>query len=183
MILTGEKIKEEVANGKIEISPFSADRVTTNSYDLALGETIIRYTSKVIDPREKPEYEELTIPDDGLVLQTGDFVLGHSQERIGSDCYVPLIHGKSGTARMGLFVHVTADLIDIGSHGVSTLQLYATLPVKLYKGMLIAQVSFWVPFGEIVLYKGKYQNSTRPQPSMTYKDFKYDMFKGGTRRP
>jgi dCTP deaminase len=179
MILTGEKIKEEVASGKIEISPFSTDRVTTNSYDLALGETIIRYTSEVIDPREKPEYEELSIPEDGFVLQAGDFVLGHSVERIGSDHYVPLIHGKSGTARMGLFVHVTADLIDIGSHGVSTLQLYATLPVKLYKGMLIAQISFWVPFGDIVLYKGKYQNSIKPQPSMTYKDFKYDSFKHG----
>ena len=180
MILTGEKIKEEVANNRIEIDPFSSDRVTTNSYDLTLGGTIIRYTSKIIDPKEKAEYEEITIPDEGIVLQAGDFVLGHSAERIGSDHYVPLIHGKSGTARMGLFVHVTADLIDIGSHGVSTLQLYATLPVRLYKGMLIAQVSFWVPFGDIVLYKGKYQNSTKPQPSMTYKDFKYDIFKGGT---
>lgn len=177
MILTGVKIKEEVAKNRIEISPFLADRATTNSYDLALGETIIRYTSKILDPKEKPEYEELTIPDNGLLLKAGDFVLAHSQERIGSDHYVPLIHGKSGTARMGLFVHVTADLIDIGSHGVTTLQLYATLPVRLYKGMLIAQVSFWVPFGEIVLYKGKYQNSTKPQPSMTYKDFKCDIFK------
>jgi len=177
MILTGEKIKEEVANGKIEISPFASDRVTTNSYDLALGDTLIRYTSEILDPREKPEYEELTIPDEGLVLRAGDFVLGHSQERIGSDHYVPLIHGKSGTARMGLFVHVTADLIDIGSHGVSTLQLYATLPVRLHKGMLIAQVSFWRTYGDIVLYEGKYQNSTKPQASMTYKDFKYDQFK------
>jgi hypothetical protein len=38
----------------------------------------------------------------------------------------PTNSGKSGTARMGLFVHVTADLIDIGSHGVTTFQLYAT---------------------------------------------------------
>ena len=53
MILTGEKIKEEVVSNKIEINPFSHNRVTTNSYDLALGETIIRYTSKIIDPKEK----------------------------------------------------------------------------------------------------------------------------------
>ena len=72
---------------------------------------------------------------------------------------------------MGLFVHVTADLIDIGSHGVTTFQLYATLPVRIYVDMLIAQVSFWKPLGDIELYKGKYQNSTGPQPSMTYKDF------------
>jgi len=177
MILTGKKIIEEVENNKIEISPFDEDRVTTNSYDLSLGDTIIKYTSKIIDPKLKPSYKEIKIPKEGLVLEAGDFVLGHSNERIGSDFYVPLIHGKSGTARMGLFVHITADLIDIGSHGVTTLQLYATLPVRLYPNMLIAQVSFWVPFGNIVLYKGKYQNSTGPRPSMTYKDFKYDIFK------
>jgi dCTP deaminase len=62
-------------------------------------------------------------------------------------------------------------LIDIGSHGVTTFQLYATLPVRLYRGMLIAQVSFWVPDGEIKLYKGKYQGSEGPKPSLTYKDF------------
>lgn len=177
MILTGQKIIEEVEAGKIEIAPFERAKATTNSYDLALGDTVIRYKPGIIDPRKAPEYEEVRIPEEGLVLQAGDFVLGHSKERIGSDHYVPLIHGKSGTARMGLFVHVTADLIDIGSHGVTTFQLYATLPVRLYPGMLIAQVSFWVPFGDIVLYKGKYQNSKGPQPSMTYKDFKYDIFK------
>ncbi len=71
---------------------------------------------------------------------------------------------------MGLFVHVTADLIDIGSFGVSTLQLYATLPVKIYPGMLIAQVSFWQPKGKITLYKGKYQNSIGPVISLCHRD-------------
>ncbi len=177
MILTGKKIIVEVKKRKIDIDPFDKIRVTTNSYDLSLGNTIVRYKQDIIDPKRQASYEEITIPEDGLVLNAGDFVLGHSRESIGSDFYVPLIHGKSGTARMGLFVHVTADLIDIGSHGVTTFQLYATLPVRLYPGMLIAQVSFWVPLGDIVLYEGKYQNSTGPRPSMTYKDFKYDIFK------
>ncbi len=172
MILTGSKIIKEVQKGKIEISPFEEDRITTNSYDLSLGKKIIRYKKGVIDPKIKNNYEEVEIPKDGLVLNSGEFILGHSKERIGSDFYVPLIHGKSGTARMGLFVHVTANLIDIGSHGVSTFQLHAALPVRLYPNMLISQVSFWVPCGDIKLYKGKYQNSTGPNPSMTYKDFK-----------
>jgi dCTP deaminase len=177
MILTGNKIKKEVDHKRIIITPFFEGRITTNSYDLSLGKTIIRYKADVIDPRTPTKYEEIEIPEDGLLLDRGDFVLGHSEERLGSDFYVPIIHGKSGTARMGLFVHVTADLIDIGSHGVSTFQLYATLPVRIYPGMLIAQVSFWKPFGDIELYKGKYQNSVGPQPSMTYKDFKYGIFK------
>jgi dCTP deaminase len=172
MILTGQKIIEEVQNGKIEISPFDIKKTTTNSYDLSLGNTVIRYTCDIIDPKCEAPYETIIIPEEGLVLQSGDFVLGYSNERIGSDFYVPLIHGKSGTARMGLFIHVTADLIDIGSHGVSTFQLYATLPVRLYPNMPIAQVSFWVPFGDIVLYKGKYQGSKGPVVSLGYKDFK-----------
>lgn len=172
MILTGSKIIEEVKKNKIEILPFSEKRVTTNSYDLSLGNIILRYKADIIDPKYEPLYEEIIIPNNGLILQAGDFILGHSKERIGSDYYVPIIHGKSGTARMGLFVHVTADLIDIGSHGVTTFQLYATLPVRIYPGMLIAQVSFWVPFGDIILYKGKYQNSTGPRPSLMYKDYR-----------
>ncbi len=177
MILTGNKINEEVKSKKIDIAPFDKNKITTNSYDLELGETIVKYQTDFIDPREETPYKEIKLPHNGLVLNQGEFVLGHSKERIGSDFYVPLIHGKSGIARMGLFVHVTADLIDIGSHGVTTFQLYATLPVRLFAGMSIAQVSFWVPHGDIVLYKGKYQNSTGPQPSMTYKDFKYDIFR------
>jgi dCTP deaminase len=172
MILTGRKIQEEVEAGRIDLDPFSPDKITTNSYDLTLGGTVIRYKTGIIDPYEPTPFEEIQIPIDGFLLNKGDFVLGHSKERLGSDFYVPIIHGKSGTARMGLFVHVTADLIDIGSHGVTTFQLYATLPVRVYADMLIAQVSFWKPLGDIELYKGKYQNSTGPQPSMTYKDFK-----------
>lgn len=172
MILTGKKIDAEVRIGRITISPFYAERLTTNSYDLKLGEKYLVYKDDPIDPKRKADYDLLTIPPEGLRLSPGDFVLGESAEIIGSDHYVPLIHAKSGTARCGLFVHVTSDLIDIGWKGKTTFQLYATLPVILYPGMLIAQVSFWVPEGEIVLYEGKYQNSQGPQPSKTYLDFK-----------
>ena len=171
MILTGKKIIKEVRDKKIDIDTFNIKNITTNSYDLSLGNKIIRYKKGILDPKKKAQYEEITIPSNGLIIESGDFLLGHSEERVGSDFYVPIVHGKSGTARMGLFVHVTADLIDIGSHGHITFQLYATLPVRIYPGMLIAQVSFWVPSGEIVLYKGKYQNSKGPQVSQMYKNF------------
>jgi len=97
--------------------------------------------------------------------------LGHSSEIIGSKKFVPIIHAKSSIARLGLFVHVTADLIDIGSIGNITFQLYATLPIKIYPNMLIGQVSFWVPKGKINLYKGKYKNSVGPKASEIHKDF------------
>lgn len=172
MILTGIKITEEVQSDKIRINPFNNSMVTTNSYDLHLSDKLIRYTDKILDPKLKPNYEEIIIPKNGFTLQKGSFYLGATEEKIGSDYYVPLIHAKSNTARMGLFVHVTADLIDIGSYGVSTLQLFATLPVRIYPGMAIAQVTFWVPKGKIRLYKGKYQHSSGPITSLAYKDSK-----------
>lgn len=170
MILTGQKIHNEIIKKNIIIEPFNIEQITTNSYDLKLGDTYIKYLDEVIDSRISPKYELKTIPDEGLLLNPGDFILGHSEETIGSNQYVPLIHAKSSTARTGLFVHITADLIDIGSIGNTTFQLFATLPVRIYKGMLLAQVTFWKSTGDIELYAGKYQNSKGPQPSKSYLD-------------
>lgn len=171
MILTGSEIEQQVSSESVVISPFDPARLSTNTYDLTLGTSLIRYTDAVLDPRVEPAFETFDIPEEGHLMQAGDFLLGASAEVIGSNDFVPIIHAKSGTARMGLFVHVTADLIDIGWTGTSTFQLYATLPVRIYAGMRIAQVSFWVPKGEITLYSGKYQNTTGPQPSKLYLDY------------
>lgn len=171
MILTGKKISHEASNGKIVLEPFCETRVTSNSYDLALGPQYIVYDNQIIDPFKKASYQLLDLPEEGIILKKGDFILCESQERVGSEHYVPIIHAKSGIARAGLFVHVTADLIDIGSMGKITFQLYATLPVRIVPGMLIGQVTFWVPEGEIVLYNGKYQGSTGPTASKTYLDY------------
>jgi dCTP deaminase len=171
MILTGTEITAQWNEAKIDIRPFRADRATTNSYDLTLGRKFIQYTSEIIDPAVPTKYREFEAGEQGLLMKKGDFLLGHSEEIIGSDHFVPIIHAKSSTARLGLFVHVTADLIDIGSHGNVTFQLYATLPVKVYPGMIIGQVSFWATKGEITLYNGKYQGSTGPRPSEIHRDF------------
>ncbi|WP_350307478.1 dCTP deaminase [Photorhabdus viridis] len=171
MILTGSKIIKEINNGNLVITPFKTDRVSTNSYDLALGKEYLLYTDEIIDPRKKSNYELKNIPDLGLKLNPGDFILASSEEVIGSEKYVPLIHAKSGIARSGLFVHITADLIDIGSIGTVTFQLYATLPITIYSGMLLGQVTFWNVDGEINLYNGKYQKSNGPQPSKTHLDY------------
>jgi dCTP deaminase len=171
MIITGREIEEQVASGRVKIEPFRAQHLTTNSYDLTLGDKYLTYEDEILDPRVQPNSKVRQIPESGLQMSPGDFLLGESLEKIGSDFYVPKIHAKSGIARLGLFVHITADLIDIGSYGKTTFQLYATLPIVLYPGMLIAQVTFWRPEGRISLYTGKYQGSDGPQPSKTYLDY------------
>ena len=102
MILTGEEIKKQAKKGNIIIKPFNPKNITTNSYDLTLGENYLVYTDKILDPARENRYKIKKIPKDGLLLRKGDFILGHSKEIIGSKKFVPLIHAKSGIARLGL---------------------------------------------------------------------------------
>ncbi|MEV6818517.1 dCTP deaminase [Nocardiopsis dassonvillei] len=174
MILTGARIARAVEDGEITMGPFDRSRCTTNSYDLALGRRVLSYRDEVLDPFRPPDVHAWELPEDGYTMAPGEFLLAETDERLGSDHYVPLIHAKSGTARLGLFVHVTADLIDLGFTGRSTLQLYATLPVRIRPGMLIAQVTFWVPYGPVELYAGKYQGADGPRPSLSHLDTRGD---------
>lgn len=171
MILTGPEIEKQVSAGAIVISPFAEDAVNPNSYDLQLGEYLLQYRSEVLDVAKDNPTEVVQIPESGLRLKGGELYLGFSVERVGSDNFVPLLHAKSGTARAGLFVHVTANLIDIGSVGNLTFQLAPVLDVIVRPGMRLAQVSFWKPIGEIDLYRGKYVDSRGPRASESFRDW------------
>ncbi|MBZ3906537.1 dCTP deaminase [Streptomyces griseiscabiei] len=171
MILTGPEIAAQVKAEAIRISPFDAGMVQPNSYNFHLGDHIGWYTSEVLDCARENSFEAHPIPGEGMVLEPDRIYLASTREEIGSDSYVPIIRARSSIARLGLFVHCTADLIDLGSHGQLTLQLHAVQRVKIYPGLLIGQVTFWVPQGEIVLYDGKYQGSQGPRPSLVHRDF------------
>lgn len=170
MILTGKAIESEVALGRIRIDPFRPGQVSPNSYDFLLGPMLKRYRNYTLDCRKENTTVEIPLGVNGHVLEPGRIYLGHTFEIMGSDHYVPIIRGRSSTARLGLFVHVTADMIDIGSHNQWTLQLYAVQPVRVYPMMRIGQVTFWKPQGDIVLYTGKYQGSRGPWSSQIHLD-------------
>lgn len=171
MILTGQEIAREVEAERIRITPFTPSHITPTSYDLTLGDTILRYNDAVIDPAKQQKTEEIKIGAEGYQLNPGDFVLGHSVEEVGSDHYAALIHARSGIARLGLFVHVTSDLIHTGSYGQVTFQFYATLPVTIRPGMPVGQITFWQPKGEISLYRGRYHGQKGVRASELYRDF------------
>lgn len=170
MILSGPEIGRQIESNAITVTPFDPEHLNPNSIDLTLDEVILRYRNEVIDPRVEQQVEEISIPRTGLLLERLSFCLGSSREIVGSTEFVPIVHAKSSTARAGLFVHVTADLIDIGSVGTVTFQLFSTLSLMVYPGMRIAQMTFWKPQGDITLYNGKYQGSKGPRKSMIYQD-------------
>lgn len=171
MILTGQEIQRQHSLGRIHIDPFNESQLNPNSYNFRLGSILKTYRSAILDVRCKQDVDEHIIPAGGMILNPGRIYLGHTEEVMGSDYYVPIVKGRSSTARLGLFVHVTADLIDIGSHNQWTLQLVAVQPVLVFPRMLIGQVTFWTVIGDITLYRGKYQGSRGPWESQIYKDF------------
>ena len=171
MILSGEKIKKEVKKGKIVIFPFNKNNINPNSYNYTLDDYIKVYKEDILDPKKKMITKTIKIPKDGLVLEPNKLYLGCTKEVIGSNYYVPTITGRSSTGRLGLFVQITSELVDIGFKGKLTLQFCATQPVKIYSGMKIGQIMFWKVLGKVELYNGKYQNSAAPRASEIYKDF------------
>lgn len=171
MILTGSAIDRYVKSGEIVIEPYNSENLNPNSYNFHLGDYVLMYKNEVLDPKKKQETERVEISDEGLILYPNKLYLGYIKEKMGSEKYVPIINGRSSTGRLGLFVHITANLIDIGSINNWTLQMHAVQPVKIYKDMSIGQVTFWKPYGEINLYDGKYKGSTGPMESQVWRDF------------
>lgn len=162
MILTGSKIKEEVKTGHIVIKPFSSEQVNPNSYNYRLGPII-----KVFDKfdGDKAIFKEVKIPDDGYILEPRKMYLANTEEVIGSSKYAMSLIGKSSMGRYGLFLQVSANLGHTTSEHKWTLEIVAALPIKLYPGMIIGQVSFWKNFGIVKKYNGRYGYLSNPQES------------------
>lgn len=170
MVLSGSKIQKEVLQGRIIIEPFDSRQINPNSYDFRLGKTLRVYKNRILDPKKENETVILEIPEEGITLEPKVLYLGHTEEVMGSNYYVPIIRGRSSVGRIGLFINITADLIDIGSINQWTLQMHCVQPVRIYAGMRIGQVTFWDVCGEISLYQGKYQGSRGPVASQIYKE-------------
>ncbi|MFB7084828.1 dCTP deaminase [Streptomyces sp. NPDC056296] len=170
MILTGPEITAAAHDGRLRITPFAADQVNPNSYNVRLGSTLLTYTSTVLDAHRPSPTSETSIGSDGHILQPGELYLGHTLEEVGSDTFVPLLFGRSSVGRLGLFVEITAPIGDIGFHGQWTLMLTPIRPLRVYAGMAIGQIIFFVSTGAIDLYRGKYQAAAGPQPSAYWRD-------------
>jgi dCTP deaminase len=137
----------------------------------------------VIDVKEDQTdlTEEVVVNnDDAFVLHPGEFALGSTLERITiPDDLVGRIEGKSSLGRLGLLIHTTAGFVDAGWDGHLTLELsnVANLPITLYPGMKIGQISFIqmttaadVPYGAASL-GSKYRGQRGPTPSRFHENF------------
>lgn len=186
MILSDRDVKAQIDEGRIVIEPYDASCIQPSSVDVKISNlfrVFRNHTAGVIDvKKDMTDLTELVeIPMDGVfMLHPGEFVLGSTLERVGvPDDLVARVEGKSSLGRLGLLIHSTAGFIDAGFDGHVTLELanVANLPITLYPGMKIGQVSFMKmtspaenPYGSGA--KGsKYQGQRGPTPSRYFENF------------
>ena len=187
MVLSDVSIREALDAGRIVIDPLGEGCIQPSSVDLHVDRyfRIFRnHTSRVIDVREDQEDlpELVDVGDeDPLILHPGEFLLGSTSERVAlPDDLVARLEGKSSLGRLGLLIHSTAGFVDAGWDGHLTLELsnVANLPITIYPGMKIGQISFLQmttaaenPYGSDKL-KSKYQGQWGPTPSRYADNFR-----------
>ncbi|MFE9427642.1 deoxycytidine triphosphate deaminase [Kitasatospora sp. NPDC006697] len=152
MILTGPAIAAAVAAGEIAIDPFDPARLSPNAYDWRLGATL-RICDGDLDAAAPTSFEEITIPEDGLILRPGVLYLGLTLERTGSERYAQMLNGDRTTGALGIWVHVSAPLGHAGHAIRWTLEIRAAKPVRVYPGMTFGKVIFLQTFGAPASYQ------------------------------
>src|SRR3954464_9928162 len=151
MILSDVSIHKALAEGRIIIDPLMDGGVQPSSVDLRTDRYFRVFrndTTPFIDPKlPQEDLTELVEVSDGnaFILHPGEFVLGSTLEVVTlPDDLVARLEGKSSLGRLGLLIHSTAGFIDPGFEGNVTLELsnVANLPITIYHGMKIGQISF-----------------------------------------
>ena len=190
MIFSDRSIKEAIASGRITVTPYTEEFVQPSSIDLRVDRyfrVFENHKYSMIDPRKRQEDLTKIVevpPGEPFVLHPGEFVLGATLERItlGNDV-VARLEGKSSLGRIGLLIHSTAGFVDPGFDGHLTLELsnVASLPIAIYPGMKIGQISYYLmtteaenPYGSSEA-GSRYQGQRGPTPSKVHQDFTVSM--------
>ena len=190
-VLSDRDIRASLQAGRVRIDPYDPTCLQPSSVDLHLDREFRVFRNNrypYIDVRaSQPDLTELIAigDEEPFILHPGEFVLGQTLEWVElPDDLVARLEGKSSLGRLGLLIHSTAGYVDPGWKGNLTLELsnVANLPIALYFGMKIGQISFFRmtspverPYGSKEL-GSKYQGQSTPTASAFYRDF------DGTRR-
>lgn len=185
MVLSDRTIRAEVEAGRIVFDPYDPGLIQPSSVDVRVDRKFRVFNNArypYIDVR-KP-MQDLTslveVGEEPFILHPGEFVLGQTLERVTlPDDIVARLEGKSSLGRLGLLIHSTAGFVDAGFEGNLTLELsnVANLPITIYHGMPIGQISFMRmdtaverPYGSGET-DSKYQGQDEPTPSRFYLNF------------
>ena len=185
MILSDRSINEAIASGRLGIDPFDPKLVQPSSIDVRLDSKflVFRNTKRAFIDVKQPADDLMELievgPDEPMFLHPHEFVLGSTIERVTMpDDLVGRLEGRSSLGRLGVVIHSTAGYLDPAFEGHVTLEIsnLANLPVALYPGMRIGQISFSLmttpadrPYG--AARGSKYSGQQLPTASRLYLDF------------
>jgi len=155
MVLSDRDIRKRVKSAdqdkRLGIRPFRDSCVQPSSVDLRLGGDFMVFDShsqSLIDTKKDARglmKKILVKGNDPMIIHPREFVLGTTIEwvKIPFDL-VARLEGKSSLGRIGLVIHSTAGYVDPGFEGQLTLEIsnLSNLPIALYRGMRICQISF-----------------------------------------
>ncbi|MEK6947810.1 MAG: dCTP deaminase [Nanoarchaeota archaeon] len=159
-------IKDYITLGRIKISPrFDEKNLRPVGLRVHLGDEILFYhPNQVIDlsSNKSPRYTKVNISKKQFELKPGQFILGHTKEKITTDKNILCeLDGRSTIARLGLSVHVSAKILDgtfEGNHsGVLEIYNHSNVTYMIKSGLPIGCITF-----ELLLDKisGKYDISS-----------------------
>lgn len=174
--MSDRKIKAAIEKGEIVIEPYRPECLGTNSYDVHLGKYLAYYKDHILDARRHNPIELLEIPAEGYVLHPNTLYLGVTEEYTETHTCVPFLEGKSSVGRLGIDIHATAGKGDVGFCNYWTLEISCTHPVRVYAGMPIGQLIYFLVDGDIDTYYNKKSNAkynkrtNKPVESMMWKN-------------
>lgn len=160
MILSDSEIRKAIERQALIITPAPNDgAIKTSAIDLHLSDEFRRWktpvpgTSVVIDPwgtefqAYAAQYTEV-VPaesDGSVILHPQGFLLAKTREKVElpeAHTLAARVEGRSGLARLGLGVHLTAPTIHSGFRGQIALEMvnHGLYPIRLRPGVAICQI-------------------------------------------
>lgn len=195
MVLSDLEIVEALSKEEIIVTPLldAKRQIGSSSIDVRLGTEFklirrikqthfdLMLTKEEIETQVREYTEAVHIePLEVFILHPGEFALGCTLEYIVlSNNIAGRLEGRSTWGRVGLQVHSTAGLVDPGFEGILTFELHnmGKLPLPLYAGVRIAQISFHkcAPVAQSYVNKSeaKFAKSMEIKDTEFYKEYEY----------
>jgi dCTP deaminase len=148
-----------------------SEQVKGSAIDLRLGHNFEVFQALTVSAIDACDPDSLEVEVDfleGLPVLPGQFVLAHTLEYIKLPGNIAAqIEGRSSFARLGIQVHMTANLVEAGFDGCLTLEILNSGPstVVLYPGMRVAQLRMFRLAGYASRPYGRTSNKYRGQLS------------------
>ncbi|MBW2725895.1 MAG: dCTP deaminase [Deltaproteobacteria bacterium] len=167
-VLTRDVILEEIAAGRLTITPLDESQVGVASIDLTLGDEIrqINPAPGAIDIVEGTDYREHTRVvslEQPYVLMPGETIHGITCELVELPPNLcGFLEGRSRYARLGLMIHVTSALVQPGVCNRQVLELsnVSSQPLRIHAGVRICQLVLMRTEGTAV-YQGRFSDQQK----------------------